>query len=95
MNGSLLHFGLGVRVVFLKDFLKMFLRVLLVVSLCVSFVFSLGGVQEASIDGKDIKDVVNFAMKKLNAKTNNYYLYMALETTDATKQVQIFLLILM
>ncbi len=62
-------------------------RAVLIVSLCVSTVFSLGGVHKIAGDDKEVQSALKFAMKKLNAMSNNYYRYMAIEILDATKQV--------
>ena len=63
------------------------LRTVFIVFLCVSVVFSFGGVQKATGDDKEVQKALGFAMTRLNAMSNNYYRYMAIEVLDATKQV--------
>ena len=62
-------------------------RAVFILSLCISVVFSFGGVQKVVGNDEEVQHAVKFAMNKLNAMSNNYYRYMAIETVDATKQV--------
>lgn len=55
--------------------------------LCIPAVLSTGEVKKVTSDDPEIKKALGFAMDKLNKMSNNMYRYMAIETLDATKQV--------
>lgn len=56
--------------------------------LCIPAVLSTGEVKQVTSDNPGIKKALGFAMDELNKMSNNMFRYMAIETLDATKQVE-------
>ena len=56
--------------------------------LCIPAVLSTGEVKQVTSDDTGVKKALGFAMDELNKMSNNMFRYMALETLDATKQVE-------
>ena len=56
--------------------------------LCIPAALSTGEVKQVTSDNPGIKKALGFAMDELNKMSNNMFRYMALETLDATKQVE-------
>lgn len=56
--------------------------------LCIPAVLSTGEVKQVTSDDTGVKKALGFAMDELNKMSNNMFRYMAIETLDATKQVE-------